>query len=32
VHDDMIDGVAITFVDVTATKELEAALRKASTP
>ena len=30
--DNVIDGVVITFVDITATKELEAALRKASTP
>jgi len=28
--DNAIDGVVITFVDITATKELEAALRKAS--
>ncbi len=30
--DNMIDGVVITFVDITATKDLEAALRKTSTP
>jgi len=30
--DNVIDGVVITFADVTATKELESALKKTSTP
>lgn len=30
--DNVIDGVVITFVDITATKELESALRKVATP